>query len=112
MAIRLEDYLAKLPPEQQAEIARQTATLIEEEATLRQLREARAQSQKQLAEELGVNQAAVSKLERRADMYLSTLRAYVRAVGGELEIVARFPDRTPVRITRLGGMPVEEALPR
>jgi len=45
-----------------------------------------------LAETLNVNQAAVSKIERRTDMYISTLRAYIRAMGGDLEIVAKFPD--------------------
>jgi Fe-S cluster biogenesis protein NfuA len=54
------------------------------------LRQARA-SQVKLAETLHVNQAAVSKIERRTDMYISTLRAYIRAMGGDLEIV-KFPD--------------------
>jgi len=48
---------------------------------------------------LGSQQALVSKLERRADMYVSSLRTYVEALGGELEIVARFPDAA-VRITQ------------
>ena len=56
------------------------------------LRQARALSQVKLAETLHVNQAAVSKIERRTDMYISTLRAYIRAMGGDLEIVAKFPD--------------------
>jgi transcriptional regulator with XRE-family HTH domain len=59
---------------------------------LHELRAARSLTQEKLAGELKVNQAAVSKLERRTDMYVSTLRAYVRAMGGELEIIARFPD--------------------
>lgn len=49
-------------------------------------------SQVKLAETLHVNQAAVSKIERRTDMYISALRAYIRAMGGDLEIVAKFPD--------------------
>lgn len=59
---------------------------------LNELRQARALSQVKLAETLHVNQAAVSKIERRTDMYISTLRAYIRAMGGDLEIVAKFPD--------------------
>ncbi|OJW05628.1 MAG: hypothetical protein BGO49_22170 [Planctomycetales bacterium 71-10] len=103
MAIKADDFLASLPEDEQAEIRGRAAELLAEEATLRQLREAREQSQKDLAEKLGVNQAAVSKLERRSDLYLSTLRGYVEAIGGELEIVARFPDRA-VRIDLLSSL--------
>ena len=98
MAIKLSDYLAKLPESEQESIASRTRELSEEEATLRQLREARFQSQQELAGKLGVKQAAVSKLERRTDMYVSTLRSFIEAMGGQLEIVARFPDRPPVHI--------------
>jgi transcriptional regulator with XRE-family HTH domain len=59
---------------------------------LHELREARQLSQESLAKALNINQAAVSKVERRTDMYISTLRDYIRAMGGELEIIARFPD--------------------
>jgi transcriptional regulator with XRE-family HTH domain len=59
---------------------------------LDELREARAMTQMHLAKILGVNQAAVSKMERRADMYVSTLQDFVRAMGGELKITARFPE--------------------
>ncbi len=62
------------------------------EMPLNELRQARALSQVKLAETLHVNHAAVSKIERRTDMYISTLRAYIRAMGGDLEIVAKFPD--------------------
>lgn len=69
------------------------------EMPLQELRNARKLTQEKLAESLNVNQAAVSKLERRADMYVSTLREFVRAMGGELEITARFPEGV-VRITQ------------
>jgi transcriptional regulator with XRE-family HTH domain len=59
---------------------------------LTELRHARQLSQQQLAGVLHVKQASISKLERRTDMYISTLRNFIRAMGGELEIVARFPD--------------------
>jgi DNA-binding XRE family transcriptional regulator len=62
------------------------------EMPLDELREARAMTQVHLAKILGVNQAAVSKLERRADMYVSTLQDFVKAMGGELKIIARFPE--------------------
>jgi transcriptional regulator with XRE-family HTH domain len=89
-----------LPQEQQEAIAQETRRLVAEEMTLRQLRKARAQSQQAVGELLSINQTAVSKLERRTDMYVSTLRSFVEAMGGELEIVACFPDRPPVRINQ------------
>ncbi len=58
---------------------------------LHELRQARALTQKALGDALNVNQPAVAKLERRTDMYVSKLRAYIEAMGGELRIVARFP---------------------
>jgi len=62
------------------------------EMPLQELRLARGLSQETLATALHVRQAAISKLERRTDMYISSLRAHIRAMGGELEIVARFPE--------------------
>ncbi len=58
---------------------------------LHELRKARAMTQKAIGEALNVNQPAVAKLERRTDMYVSNLRAYIEAFGGDLSIVARFP---------------------
>ena len=58
---------------------------------LHELRQARAMTQKALGEVLKVNQPAVAKLERRADMYVSNLRSYIEAMGGRLNIVAEFP---------------------
>lgn len=66
---------------------------------LQELRQARNLSQEQLARTLSVKQAAVSKLEQRTDMYISTLRNFIKAMGGDLEIVAKFPDGT-VQITQ------------
>lgn len=100
MTITLDDLLSQLSPEDREDVENRTLELIEEEATLRELREALGRSQEHIASQLGVKQSAVSKLERRTDMYLSTLRKVVQAMGGELEIVARFPDHPPVRITQ------------
>lgn len=66
---------------------------------LQELRRARSLSQEQLAKSLSVRQAAVSKLEQRTDMYISTLRNVIKAMGGDLDIIARFPDGS-VRITQ------------
>jgi transcriptional regulator with XRE-family HTH domain len=81
---------AKLPPERRARIDRAAAKL-RKEMDLAQLRMARALSQAEMGERLQVEQPAIAKLEKRADMYVSTLRRFVEAVGGQLEIVARFP---------------------
>src|ERR1035437_7543657 len=70
------------------------------EMALDELREARQLTQQQLADQLNVRQPAIAKMERRADMYLSTLRGVIKAMGGELEIRAVFPDGA-VRIRKL-----------
>jgi len=62
------------------------------EMPMHELRQAKALSQAAVAKRLQITQAAVSKLEHRADVYVSTLRDYIEAMGGRLEIVARFPD--------------------
>jgi ribosome-binding protein aMBF1 (putative translation factor) len=62
------------------------------EMPLHELRQARGLSQKMLAEVLNVQQPSIAKMEKRTDMYLSTLRSHIEAMGGELDIIARFPD--------------------
>ena len=71
-----------------------------EEMSLYQLRKARELTQTQIAGELHMGQGDVSKLEKRADMYVSTLASYLQAVGAELEIRAIFPDGRSVKITQ------------
>ena len=73
------------------------------EMALHELRQARERSQEELARELGVGQPAVAKLERRADMYVSNLRRYIEALGGSLEITARFPEGS-VNIVNFGEL--------
>jgi transcriptional regulator with XRE-family HTH domain len=70
--------------------------LIAEEMTLQELRRARKITQVRMAQELGIGQDGVSKLEKRADLMISTLRKTVEAMGGNLSLVAEFPDREPV----------------
>jgi transcriptional regulator with XRE-family HTH domain len=80
-----------MSPEAQARAAaRAEAMLLEMQ--LQELRRARHVTQVEVARAMNVEQAAVSKLERREDMYVSTLREYVKALGGELKLVASFPD--------------------
>lgn len=76
--------------------------LIAEEMSLQDLRKAIGKTQTAIARRLKVGQDAVSKLETRSDMYISTLRSVLKAMGGELELIARFPDRPPVRLEDLG----------
>ena len=73
------------------------------EMPLHELRQARGLSQQVLARLLKIQQPAIAKLERRTDMYISTLRSHIEAMGGELDIVARFPDGT-VRITNFSAL--------
>ena len=91
MATKFRTIREKMDPERQERIRKRTEELLAE-LPLQELRQARALSQQELAEVLGLNQATVSKLERRTDMYLSSLRRFVEAMGGELEITASFPD--------------------
>jgi len=78
------------PEAQSRAAARAEAMLVE--MRLQELRKARNVTQVEVARAMNVEQASISKLERREDMYVSTLREYVRALGGELRLVASFPD--------------------
>jgi transcriptional regulator with XRE-family HTH domain len=91
MAKKFSALRAKMTPEAQSRAAaRAEAMLVEMQ--LQELRKSRNVTQVELAGNLHVEQAAISRLERREDMYVSTLREYVRALGGELKLVASFPD--------------------
>jgi len=101
MVIHWDDVKATLPAEERAEIEQGGRELAAEYLSLRELRKARKLSQKAVAEKLRTNQAGVSKIEKRADLMLSTLRGYIEAAGGSLELVARFPDAPPVLIDHM-----------
>jgi len=88
---KFSDLRKKMSPESQ-ERAKNKANSMLLEMPLNELRQARGLSQKMLAKILRVQQPAIAKLEKRTDMYLSTLRNHIEAMGGELEVVARFPD--------------------
>ena len=77
-------------------VAARAAALIAEEMTLQELRQARQLTQVRIAKALGISQDGVSRLEKRGDFLLSTLRKTVEAMGGNLSLVAEFPDREPV----------------
>ena len=99
MPINVDDKIKKLSPAQRKKVEAQAAELIAEEMTLRDLRKARALTQARMAEQLGITQDGVSRLEKRSDLLLSTLRKTVEAMGGSLSLVAEFPDRAPVVLT-------------
>lgn len=112
MAATLKAMLDGLPPERRARIEARARELIAEELTLRDLRKARELTQERMAEMLGIGQDSVSRLERRSDLMLSTLRSYVHAMGGELRIIATFPDRPPVALSGISGLAAEESPPK
>jgi transcriptional regulator with XRE-family HTH domain len=96
MARKFKELLDRMTPERRASI-KAGANRLRAEMALDELREARALTQEQLAEVLGVRQSTVSKMERRTDMYLSSLRKIIQAMGGDLEVRAIFPSG-PVQI--------------
>ena len=98
MTVTLDEMMAGLDPERRRKIEERAAELIAEEMTLRELRKARQLTQASVARELGISQDAISRLEQRSDLLLSTLRRTVEAMGGSLSLVARFPDRPPVEL--------------
>lgn len=100
-AIPADDVFAALPAERRARIRARGAELVAEELTLRDLRRAERVTQSEIAERLGGRQVYVSRLERRADMKLSTLRAYVEALGGDLQLMVTFPEGRSVHLKDL-----------
>jgi transcriptional regulator with XRE-family HTH domain len=95
----LDEIMAKMPPAQLARIRARAAELEAEEMSLAQLRKARAMTQVALARKLGKTQALVSRIESAGDLYISTMRKQIEALGGGLDIRAVFPDMAPVSIT-------------
>lgn len=91
MAKKFQELRDKMSPESRERAQAKTQTLLSEMA-LDELREARRLTQEQLAERLHVRQPSIARMERRADMYVSTLRGVVKAMGGQMEIVAVFPE--------------------
>lgn len=103
MAVPVGDVLKKLPKREQKAIEQRRRELLAEYMTLQDLRKARELTQQRMAELLGIKQANVSRLEKRSDLLLSTLGSYVAAMGGRLRLVAEFPDRPPVVLSKLSG---------
>lgn len=102
MGRELNEVIAELPTDRQERIEARYRELRQEVDGLRELRQLAGKAQAEIAATLKIKQPSVSKIERQADMYLSTLRSYVEAVGGELELVVKLPERPPLHIQRLG----------
>lgn len=95
----LERIRKELHPARRKKIAARAAQLIAEELTLQELRRARKLTQVRMAKKLGIGQDGISKIEKRTDLMISTLRKTVEAMGGRLSLVAEFPDRPPVALS-------------
>lgn len=91
MAKKFSELWNKMSSQAQSKAEGKAQALLEE-MPLNELRRALGLSQKALAEKLHVQQPSIAKMERRTDMYISTLREHIKAMGGELEVVARFPE--------------------
>lgn len=92
----LDEKMKSINAARRHKIEKRASALIAEEMTLQELRRARKITQTRIAKALGIRQEGVSRLEKRSDLLLSTLRKAVKAMGGDLRLVAAFPDREPV----------------
>ena len=97
-----------MPSSRKKKIEARASELIAEEMTLQDMRKARKMTQEHIRELLKIRQDSVSRLEKRSDLLLSTLRSYIEAMGGELYLTVKFPDRPPVNITGLAELEDEK----
>lgn len=105
----LDRIRKRLTPARRRRIAARAATLIAEERSLQELRQAHKLTQKRMAQVLGIGQDSVSRLEQRSDLLISTLRGYVEALGGRLSLVAEFPNQEPVVLTGIAALDSDRA---
>jgi transcriptional regulator with XRE-family HTH domain len=112
MGVKLNDMLSRLPNDRRAKVEARAAELIAEEMSLRDLRKALGKTQVAVAKKLGMKQESVSRVEKRADVLISTLDGYLRALGGSLRLVADFKDRAPVELTGFGEIKHPQEGPR
>ena len=102
-AVPFKDVIAGFAPARQKRIKARAKELIAGEMALRDIRKSRALTQDQVAKRLGGKQVYVSRLESRSDVKVSTLRDYVHALGGELQLMVTFPGGVKAKIKRLGS---------
>ncbi len=104
MGRSLDEIVGSLPGERRKRVEARFEELKGEVESLGELRRAVGKAQAEIASALNIKQPSVSKIERQADMYLSTLKSYVEAIGGQLDLVVRFPSRAAIRIDRFGDV--------
>jgi len=109
MSKSLDEVLEALPPQRRQRIAERGQELVRHQLTLRALRKELGLTQEAMAILLETRQTNVSKLEKRADMLISTLRGYVEAMGGSLELVARLPGKGVVTLEGIGDLRAEDS---
>jgi len=100
----LKERMDQLPAARRRKVKERAKALIAEEMSLQDLRKARDQTQVRVAKQLGIKQENVSRIEKRSDLLISTLRGYVEAMGGKLNLVAEFPDRPPITLTGIAAL--------
>jgi transcriptional regulator with XRE-family HTH domain len=100
----LKQRMKELSPDRRKRIEGRTTRLLAEEMTLQELRQARKLTQVRMAKALRISQDGVSRLEKRTDLLLSTLRKSVEAMGGSLSLIAEFPDRDPVVLSGIASV--------
>lgn len=105
----IEQKMKRISAARRKKIEARAGALIAEEMTLRELRQARKLTQARMAKALGITQDGVSRLEKRTDLLLSTLRKTVQALGGNLSLIAEFPDRKPVVVSGITEVEPEPA---
>lgn len=111
MARSLNEIIAALPADEQVAVETRYQELRQEVEGLRELRKIAGKAQEDIASALKIKQPSVSKIEKQADMYLSTLRSYVEAIGGKLELTVKLPARPALRLQSLGDVGVESSAP-
>lgn len=104
MGRNLNQNIAELPPERQERIEARYQELRQEVEGLRELRPIAGKAQLEIATALNVKRPSVSKIEKQTDMYLSTLRGYVEAIGGKLELVVKLSKRPALRLQQIGDV--------
>lgn len=100
----LNDRLNQLGGRRRQKVEARAAELVAEEMSLQDLRRAHRLTQARVGKALKIGQDGVSRLEQRSDLLISTLRNYVEAMGGDLQLIASFPDRPAVAVTGLAGI--------
>ncbi len=104
MTRSFEDVMASLPIEEQAAINQRADEIVTEIEGLRALRRLAQQSQEQLASTLKITQPSIHKMEQQTDLYLSTLRRFVEAAGGTLELRVTLPGKGVIRLNGVGSL--------